>query len=230
MKTVMDNITVEGRENLDNALAKGKGVIAVSAHLGNYPFIGTKLSKEGYHFLMVVRDLETAVGSAVYRRGRGFIDLPSITTMPERQFYKESLRALKENGIIGLISDENKRHGGIFVDFFGHQASTAPGPAALAVRTGASVVPIFIIRNPDNTQKVVIEKEIIWEQTGDTSQDMKTITEQFTQVIENYVRVNLEQWLWTNWRWRTQPWGQSKAAKIKKKRMLKALKQIVRKG
>ena len=68
-----------------------------------------------------------------YHKSRRLIELPSIPTFPEKQFYKNALKILRRNGALCLISDENKRHGGIFVDFFGRKASTAPGPAGLAL-------------------------------------------------------------------------------------------------
>jgi KDO2-lipid IV(A) lauroyltransferase len=221
-------ITIEGRENLDRALSLGKGVIAVSAHLGNYPLIGAKLTKEGYNFVTAVRDLASRAGSAVYSRGRELIELPSISTTPERLFYKRALKVLKDNGVLCLISDENKRHGGVFVDFFGHPASTAPGPAALALRTGAQVVPVFIIRNEDNTQSIIIEKEIEWYKTADSTKDMKQVTAGFTKAVEDFIRRDPSQWIWTNWRWRTQPGGKSDAAKIRKKRPLKSLLRVLK--
>ncbi len=219
-------ITIEGKDNLDRALARGRGVIAVSAHIGNYALIAQKLTREGYDFMMVVRDIKTMAGSSVYARGRELMEFSSITTRPERKFFKEALKVLKGNGILCLISDENKRRGGIFVDFFGHQASTAPGPAALAVRTGAQIIPVFIVRNKNDSQRIIIDRAIEWEPSGDNDHDMREITSKFTKVIEGHVRNDLSQWLWTNWRWRTQPWGQSDEAKIKKSRRRKSIKRL----
>jgi len=222
----LESIAIEGREHLEQALARGRGVIAVSAHLGNYPLVGTRLAREGYHFVMVVRDLPTGYGSIIYRKSRGLICLPSLATTPERQFFKEALRLLRDNGILGLIADENKRRGGIFVDFFGRPASTAPGPAALALRTGASLVPMFIVRNPDQTtQRLIIDQEIAWTRSNDDEQDMRAITAQYTQAIERHIRQNLAQWMWTNWRWRTQPAGQLPEAKLRKKKRMQSLKR-----
>ncbi len=225
---VLDRITIEGRENLDKALSRGKGVIAISAHLGNYPLIGTKLAQENYSFRMVVRTLKSRSGSVAYAKGRRMIELPSLATTPERQFYKEALKVLHSNGILGMISDENKRRGGIFVDFFGRPAATAPGPAALALRTDAAVVPIFIVRCDDGSQKICIEPEITRQRSGDDQKDGQVITAGFTKVIEDYVRRYPSQWVWTNWRWRTQPWGQSAESKIKKKRRLKSLARWIK--
>lgn len=223
-------ISVEGIENLDAALKSEKGIIAISAHIGNYALIGTILSSLGYDFCTVVRDLKTKAGSMAYHKSRRLIELPSIPTFPEKQFYKNALKILRNNGALCLISDENKRHGGIFVDFFGRNASTAPGPAGLALRTGAKIIPVFMIRNSDDSQKIVIEKEINWKKTDDPEKDIKNITAGFTAVIEKYVRTYPDQWLWTNFRWRTQPEGQSDGAKIKKKISFKNLKKKIKKS
>ncbi|MCX8043937.1 MAG: lysophospholipid acyltransferase family protein [Desulfobacterota bacterium] len=220
---VEDRVHWEGIEHLDRALARGKGVIAVSAHLGNYPILAQQFSRWGYPFVMVIRDPANKVISAMYAKGREMIELRSLSTEPERVFYRQALATLRNNGVLCLIADENKRRGGIFVEFFGHPASTAPGPAALALRTGAPIIPIFIVRNPDTTLRVVIERELQWQHRGDQEGDMLEITAAYTRIIEHYVRKHLTQWMWTNFRWRTQPWGPNDAAKIKKKRPIKKL-------
>ena len=217
------HIRIEGIEHLERARARGRGVIAVSAHLGNYPILAQQLSRRGFPVVMVIRDPSNSVISAMYARGRELIELCSIFTEPERTFYRAALATLRSNGILCLIADENKRRGGIFVEFFGRPASTAPGPAALATRTGAPIVPIFILRNPDTSLRVVIEHEIEWQPSGDTNRDMHAITASYTAVIERYVREHITQWMWTNFRWRTQPWGRSDEAKLKKKRPMKKL-------
>ena len=228
-KRSWEKISIEGIENLDNALKQGNGAIAISAHIGNYPLIGTIISSLGYDFHTVFRDLKTKTGSIVYHKARRRINLPTLATLPEKQFYKNALKILRRNGTLCLISDENKRYGGIFVDFFGRKASTAPGPAGLAIRTGAKIIPVFMVRNSDDSQKIIIDKEVSWKKTDDSEKDIKNITAGFTAVIENYVRAYPDQWLWTNFRWRTQPEGQSDSAKLKKKISLKTLKKKVKK-
>ncbi len=226
---VHKNIEIEGKENLDTALALGKGVIAVSAHIGSYPLIAPRLEREGYNVTMVIRDFKTKAGSQLYTKSRKMLGLNSVLyTKPEMHLFKRSLKVLKDNRIICIIADENKRHGGVFVDFFGHPASTAPGPAVLALRTGAVMLPVFIMRNNDDTQKIIVGKEIHYCLTGDSEQDIAEITAKYTIAIENFVRQNLRQWLWTNWRWRTQPWGKLSTAKIRKKFRFEPVKNLLR--
>ena len=226
---VRGRITIEGLEHLDRALAKGKGVIAVSGHIGNYGLLGTQLTERGYDFTVVIRDPKNPIIASIYEKGRGMMGLRTISTIPERQFFKNTMKALSRNGILCLIADENKRTGGVFVDFFGRPASTPPGPAALALRTGAAIVPIFITRNPDNSQHITIMQEIVWQKTADAASDVRTITQLFTTVIEQRIRLDLAQWMWTNFRWRTQPEGPSDAAKLKKFQPIKKLKKKLRK-
>jgi KDO2-lipid IV(A) lauroyltransferase len=227
-QAVRDRITIEGLEHLDRALAKGKGVIAVSGHIGNYGLLGTQLTERGYDFTIVIREPKNPIIASIYEKGRGMMGLRTVSTTPERQFFKNAMKALNRNGILCLISDENKRTGGVFVDFFGRPASTPPGPAALGLRTGAAIVPIFITRNPDNSQHITIEEEIPWQKTGDAQSDVLAITSRFTAVIEQRIRRDLAQWMWTNFRWRTQPGGPSDEAKLKKSQPIKKLKKNLR--
>ncbi len=132
------------------------------------------------------------------------------------------MKALSRNGILCLIADENKRTGGVFVDFFGRPASTPPGPAALALRTGAAIVPIFITRNPDNSQHItILQRNARGRKPADAADDVRAITQLFTAVIEQRIRGDLAQWMWTNFRWRTQPGGPSDEAKLKKSQPVK---------
>ena len=85
-----------------------------------------------------------------------------------------------------------------------------------------------MVRNSDNSQKIIIDKEIVWGKKGDLEKNITNITAAFTSVIESYVRAYPDQWQWTNFRWRTQPEGQSDEAKIRKKNFLKKLKRIIK--
>jgi KDO2-lipid IV(A) lauroyltransferase len=223
----MQTINIESKEHLEKALAHGHGVIAVSAHMGTYPLIGPRLSTEGYTSLTVVRDLESPVGSAMYARLRELIELPAIPTVPEKKFFKAALGLLRSGGILYIITDENKRHGGVFVDFFGRNASTAPGPTVLARRTGAAIVPMFIVRNPDNTQTIHIHEAIFCAHTDNEQRDIREATAAFTLNIEQQIRQDPAQWPWNNWRWRTQPHGKDESAKIHKKNLLKSAQKFL---
>jgi KDO2-lipid IV(A) lauroyltransferase len=202
---LFNRITIEGKEHLDLALSQRKGLIVVSAHVNNFALMVLKLAHEGCLISIAVRDLRDPVQSRIYRGCRKLINLKSILIKPSSHFLRDVLRLLRRNGMICLIADENKRHGGVFVDFFSHPAATATGPAHLALKTGAPVVPVFIVRQGDNTQRVIVEPPLDFKPSGNKERDVTMITTEFTRIIESYVRKYPGQWRWDHFRWKTQP-------------------------
>ena len=195
-------ISLEGKEKLDSALAKGKGVIAVSAHLGSFALMGMKMAQEGYPFYTVIKDPSDPKLARIFQRYRERQGQNSIPLKPKNLCLKKILEVLRNNGIVCLIVDEHKRHrGGMIVDFFGKPAATTLGPAILSLRTESPILPLFIVRQPDNTHKVVIEKELEFFQSSDKKDQLKTITATISQVIESWIRDYPSQWPWFNRRW-----------------------------
>jgi KDO2-lipid IV(A) lauroyltransferase len=201
-KKVYDIITIEGRENLDQALSLGKGVIALSAHFGNFAILGAVMTKEEYPFHMVIRDPKSKLVARAFRVFRDLSGQKTIVTQPWRECSKKILRCLRNNEIICLITDENKRRGGVKVDFFGQNTPTAMGPAVFSLRTGAAIVPIFIVRQKDDTHKVIIEPPLEFNLTGVQTEDIRHITGVFTERIESYIKAYPAQWWWLNRRWK----------------------------
>jgi len=200
--TILDNITVHGTENLDNALACGKGIMAVSAHLGNFSLIGAKMISAGYPFTMLVKESKypgiAGVSREIQKKQGGHF----IYIDPWAKALRQIMSALRNNEIVCLLADENKKDSETIVEFFGHPAPTATGPAVLSLRTGALVVPIFIVRHADSSHTIFIEPHLNPVLTGNRAEDIFTITTAYTKVIEHYVRKYPDQWFWVNRRWK----------------------------
>ncbi len=201
-KKVDGIFSIEGREHLNQALARGKGVIALSAHFGNFTLLGTVMAREQYFFYMVIRDPKSKLVAKLFRRFRDSAGQKWIATQPSRASLKKILKCLRNNQIVCLITDENKRRGGVKVDFFGKNSSTAMGPAVLSLRTGAAIVPMFIVRQKDDTHKIIIEPALHFNLTGDQTEDIRHITSAFTERIEFYIKAYPAQWFWLNRRWK----------------------------
>ncbi len=203
--TVIDAIRIQGQEHLDMAMQEGNGVIAVSGHIGNFSIMGLKMRAAGYRFHTVIREISNPYQNRMYERyqrqlGQSFIPSRSFT-----QVLKSILPALRNNEIVLLISDENRRYGGIFVDFFNHKAATAPGPAVLSLRTGSPVVPLFMVRNGDDSHTLIIHPPLPLPNTREHQHAISEITQLVTNSIEDHVRAYPSQWLWTQKRWQTRP-------------------------
>ena len=203
-KSLLDSIRIHGIEHLEKALSYNKGVLAFSAHLGNFTLIGLKMAAAGYPFHMLVKDPRyPAVAEAfhVLQKGQGG---KFIYVEPWERALRQILSGLRKNEIVCLLADEKKRKTGVLVDFFGHPAPTAPGPAVLALRTGAPLVPIFIARSNDGQQHIYIEPQLEINLNGDRSSDIPAVVSAYTKVIERYIRMYPDQWFWINNRWKKQ--------------------------
>jgi KDO2-lipid IV(A) lauroyltransferase len=199
---LLNSILIHGSEHLEKALAHGKGVLALSAHLGNFTLIGLKMAAAGYPFHMLVKDPRyPAVAEAFHmlQKGQGG---NFIYVEPWEKALRQILSRLRKNEIVCILADEKKSKTGVLVDFFGHPAPTAPGPAVLALRTGAPLVPIFIVRRDDGLQHIYIEPQLELCLNGDRSLYIPAVVSAYTKVIEYYIRMYPDQWFWINNRWK----------------------------
>ena len=195
-------VTFEGRENIDNALKKGRGVIILTAHFGNWELLGASLALSGYGVSFIVRPVRSTRLEALVNKNR---ESMGIECIPRGASMKRGLRRLKNKGLLGILSDIDTKVDGVFVDFFGRPAFTPRGPVSIALRTGAALIPAFIVRQKDDTHKVAVEKALELELTGDQEEDIRLNTARFTGIIESYIRKYPEQWIWIHRRWKTRP-------------------------
>lgn len=201
-KKIDDTVSLEGREHLGQALARGKGAIALSAHFGNFTILGAVMAREKYPFYTVIKEPKRKHVAKLFGKIRDLMGHKWIPAQPRGVCLKNMLTCLRNNQIVCLITDEHKRRGGVNVDFFGHNSPTAAGPAVLSLRTGAAIVPVFIIRQKDDTHKVIIESALKFNPTGNQEEDIRRVTRMFTERIEFYIKSYPNQWFWLNRRWK----------------------------
>ncbi len=194
-------IPVAGWEHMEKALARGKGVIALSAHLGNFFLVGARLSMKGYptHILVNLpknvrlRDFLVQLSLRIGQK--------IIHAKPRRHASSELLRVLRQHELAVVIADEHGARRGIRAPFFGHTVMARRGPATLALRSGAALVPVYITRGRDNTLTLTIEPEIEVQRSGDMSADNVENTMRITRWLERVVRAYPDQWKWMGVRW-----------------------------
>jgi len=196
------NIRIEGKEHLDAALARGKGVIALGAHLGSFTLLGTRLAIEGYPFNLIVNvgRFRKLWGRLAYYQG--IVGQQTIPLKPISASVKKSLNCLHRNEILYIVADEQQRRGGLPVPFFGQVAYTPPGPAIFSLKTGAPILPMFVLRDDELNRTLVIKSPLQFERTKDEKKDIERLTNQFTKTIEETVRQYPSQWAWLNRRWK----------------------------
>lgn len=182
---------------MDALLARGKGLILVSAHLGNWELLARRAGRDGYNVLVVARQSEDAAFNGLTDKLR---ENGGYTVHPRGDSPRALLRKLKGNGVIAILCDQKSED--VFVPFFGRLAGTVTGPAVLALKTGAPILPMFCPRQPDGTYRMETLPEIDMTRTGDADADAHRIMADVTAAIEQMVRRYPDQWLWMHDRWR----------------------------
>ncbi len=195
-------VKLEGKEHLEDALKGGKGTIALTAHLGNFPLMNVRLVSEGYPLSLVARDPENPKVAKMITSYRDVFGIESIPDKPRMACVSKSLKALKQNRILFLQIDQNAPATECWVDFFGYLVPTFKGPVIFSLRTGAPILPMFMIRNPDSLHKLIVHPPFQLSITGDVEQDITSNIARLTKVVETAIREYPEQWWWIHRRFK----------------------------
>jgi KDO2-lipid IV(A) lauroyltransferase len=207
---IKEKVRIEGKERLDEALKGGKGVILVSAHFGNFPLMLLRLAQEGYKINAIIRSTRDPKIEEYFFKQRSQLGLNTIYSQPRKQCVDNTIRALRNNELVFIPLDQNFGNGaGVFVDFFGHQAATATGPVVFAQRTGAPILPIFVVREKDDDHLVTIEPQLILEERATDDEMVRANVAKITKLIETYIRRYPHEWGWMHRRWKSKPSGSS---------------------
>ncbi|MEW6324531.1 MAG: lysophospholipid acyltransferase family protein [Nitrospirota bacterium] len=204
-RAILGRVVIEGLEHLEGARSQGRGVIFLTAHLGNWELMGIVCSLLGYRLYPVARPLDNPWINRLVNRIRSRFG-GEVVSKKSESAPRDIVQALRGGDLVGMLLDQNMSpHHGVFVDFFGRPACTSKGLAVIARRTGAPVVPAFIVREGLDRHRILLQPPVELARTGDPDADLLANTARCTAVIERMVRAHPEQWLWLHRRWKTQP-------------------------
>ena len=201
--TYRRHIRIAHEDRLSRVIAEGNGGILVTAHLGVWEVMGRLHQFEGLRLHNVYRSVKNPLLDRMIRRRRTEIG----QVMVDREgALPKLLRVLRRKGYIGLLIDQHAKRDGVWVSFFGRPASTTPGPALLALRTGAPILTVYSRRLPGTYRfELFVDEPIYAKPTGDRTADIERVTRELSRRMEGYVRQCPEQWLWLHRRWREPP-------------------------
>ncbi len=194
-ETIVATVALHGEDQLRRALEKGKGVLALSAHLGSFTMIGARLAASGYPFSVVVKHPKHQRFAKLTDDYRTQVGIHTIPAKPRREAVRGILKALRNNRIVLVIADEFKS-GDELVDFFGMKMPAPRGPATLALRTGAVTLPMFATRQPDDSLVLSIDAPIEPVLGDDLDAGVAATTAVYTRCIEQAIRRYPAQWNW----------------------------------
>ena len=181
LREVLD---IRGIEHLEAALAKGRGVIALGFHLGNFFLAAAAMGVAGHPVHSLMRFLDDERLTDLVRRHSRSFHTELIPSLPRRRAVGSILAVLRDNGIVVMLADNLKR-GELETTLFGQPVRTARGSVSLALRTRAAVVPVYLVRGGDGGLQLVIEPEMEMARTGDLAADLAANTERIMGLLED---------------------------------------------
>ncbi|KPK38335.1 MAG: hypothetical protein AMJ78_10185 [Omnitrophica WOR_2 bacterium SM23_29] len=195
-------IKVEGEDKIKAALKGGRGVILLTGHFGNWELSSLVGALKGYKMNVLARWQKFDMLNGYLNKMRSFRGADVISKDDSREMIT---RALNRNEVVGILSDQDGGKRGEYVEFFRRLASTPKGVAHFSLKTGAPILPVFIIRKKGPYHRVVIEEDISITASDDINVDIHEILQRFAKVLQMYVERYPGQWLWLHKRWKTTP-------------------------
>ena len=184
-------VEVTGREHIDQALEKGKGLIGVTAHVGNWELGGIVFSRLGYPINAIALSHQNTKLNRLFIRQRG---LGGVKVIPVGHAAVDSLRALRANEVVVLLSDRDVSEKGTQAEFFGRPAAIPRGPAVLAVRSGAGVLFGYFVRHSFHRYQVIFRPLLEWDRSLPEKEQEEEVIRLLVKEMERCILSHLDQW------------------------------------
>lgn len=202
-ENISNYVEYDGLKNLTETQKTGKGIIFLVSHFGNWELLAAAHALHGFSSYAVVRPLDNKYLEKMIKKYR---QMSGLGIIEKKNAMREIISHLDKGHMVGILIDQNtSQNEGVFVDFFGRCACTSKVTALIAQRKEVPVLPAFIIRQGNGRHKIIIEKPMDLISTDNPKQDIVTNTQNYTKMIELYIRKYPDHWFWIHKRWKTQP-------------------------
>ncbi|WP_298702997.1 lysophospholipid acyltransferase family protein [uncultured Veillonella sp.] len=197
-----EHIEMHGLAYLDKALAEQRGVVILTAHVGNWEWMGAALAAAGYPSTTIVKKQPNAQVTRLLNEYREMVGLEVFARGGSEMI--RAVKAMKQKKLLGFLADQDGYIQGFPVEFLGQESSAVIGPATFAQKFKAPVVPVFAHRKADGIGHVVeILPPLYYEDTGNEQEDLYRLTEATVWVTEEFIKAHPTEWLWFQHRWNT---------------------------
>lgn len=192
-------VEFEGLEHLDEALAKGNGVLAVSAHFGNWELMGAALVARGYEVHVLAREV---FDKRLEQRLQLLRERAGVIVHVGQGGLVGIVRALKRGKIVGVLLDQDTGGPAVFTEFFGRLARTPTTPFSIARRVGAEIVPM-LIHLEGLAHRVRIHRPLA--SSGSSQESIVEDLHAWHRILEEEIAAHPSQWVWFHQRWKRRP-------------------------
>jgi KDO2-lipid IV(A) lauroyltransferase len=205
-------VKIENPHPLADAVAQGRGVVLLSAHIGNWEWSGAALAMAGFPLTAVIKPQPNDQHTRILNEFRQKAGMEIFSRGTSEML--SAAKALKQGKILALISDQDAGESGIFIEFFGKMASTPLGAAVFAKRFKCPVISSFIVRDPSGGHRLLLSRPVFYQDTGNETEDNYRFSVIITKMIEDTIRQYPDEWLWFQKRWNTK-YDESQALNLK---------------
>lgn len=202
-ENIKNYVTLDHPEYLEQALAEQKGVVILTAHIGNWEWMGASLALYGYPTTTIVKKQPNDQLTRIINEYRERAGIEVFSRGGNEMV--GAARALKKKKLLGFLADQDGGFYGVPMEFLGQMSSTPVGPAVFSHRFSSPIVPIFTLHKPDGGHQVVIKEVIHFEDTGNEEEDIARMTRKMAKIIEDFIKEHPTEWLWFQHRWSTKP-------------------------
>lgn len=202
-EAVVERTTTIGWDDLEESLSLGRGVLLVTGHYGNWEIAAAAVASRGIPIAAIVRRQGNRIVDERLQKVRRRLGVENIY---QSEAPKRVPRILRQNGVVGIVGDQDARRSGIFVPFFGRAASTHRGPALFALRLNAPVFSCVARRLPgDDVRYEVAGEKVPFTPTGVLDDDVAALTTELAARLEGQIRKDPSQYFWFHKRWKSRP-------------------------
>lgn len=188
---VSDHITIKNIDRLTEVLKNQKGAILLTAHMGNWELGGCVISKLGYPPIAVALPHKERSVNDLFNEQRA---IEGMTIVPNNVAIRECIKGLRQNRIVALLADRDFKSNGEVVDFFGKKTIFPRGPAAFSLKTGAPIIPAFLVREKNDCFTLFFEEPIFPSKNGHSKTEQSDMIKKYVSVIESKIRAYPTQW------------------------------------
>lgn len=199
-KRAAASFVIKGRENLDAALAPGKGAVLITTHLGSWEYLAFLFHLTGVPCSPIVKNIKNELLDkeidALRREA-------SLTPIPKKKAVRGAFSELKKNHVVAVLIDQWGGRDGLWMDFFGSPTSTTSLPARLAKKTGCALIPAYCLRKSSSQYEIQVLPPLFLTAVGEDWE--KNMTRDLNQQLEENIKKYPEQWSWGHRRWKEKP-------------------------
>jgi len=192
-------VEVENEEIFDEAYRRGKGIMTLTGHVGCFELMGPYFNQKGYKTAVIGRELYDKRLDKILVENR---EKSGVQNIPNSSSVKEIIRVLKEGKALGVLIDQNSsKVRNVKVIFFGRTVNAPVGPALIALKTGSPIVPLAIVRNSNNSYRIIVGQKLEAKEVEDIEKEAVRLTQECTLFLEQIIKKYPAQWVWMHNRW-----------------------------